>query len=98
MKMEIYKGQGTGMGNLVFQDEFELPLSSETYLLGNEVFWDGTTNGQDAQQGVYAYQIWLKSLTNSNDFCPSCNCDAIPYWDTHSGFDIFYHGEVTLER
>ena len=86
-------------GNLVFQEEEELPLSNENYLLGSEVFWDGTFNGQKAAQGPYGYQIWLKSLVDNDNYCPSCDCAPFPdWWQTYSGLDIFYKGNVTLVR
>ncbi len=95
MKMEIYDE----WGNLVFQEEEELPLSNENYLLGSEVFWDGTFNGQKAAQGPYGYQIWLKSLVDNDNYCPSCDCAPFPdWWQTYSGLDIFYKGNVTLVR
>ncbi len=81
-------------GELVFQDEvFD---ATGTGVKGNEIFWDGTFNGQDAEQGVYAAMYEFENCDSGSYSHCSGSCNG-SFCAPHGGY-VLTTQDITLIR
>ena len=78
-------------GNLVHEEEVELPRNAQVGLNGSEVAWDGKFRGQKMPSDVYVYVAELKWCTTDNS-CPGGSSNN----NVNNLGSIIFNGDFTL--
>jgi hypothetical protein len=70
-------------GGVILEQEITYNPNDNTGFKGNELFWDGTFNGQPVENGVY---VWVLEINSCSDTYTGCNNDPSHVCDNQTGF------------
>ena len=86
------------LGNLAFDESVNTDLFDTKGILGPEIEWDGTFNGQPVESGVYAWTVTVESCDDGSNHCTDCGGPNNEWRVCGSPGQVIFAGDVTVAR